>query len=122
MPVVVASKTRYSGTVTPSALNIETVVVDIGAQSDDYIVEGWLDLSAMRSGDTVVVCEYVAVDGVNLRRYACIAYSGVQSDPVVRFHSKQLLSHMLYRVTVTQTAGVLRSFPYGFLLEVLGSV
>jgi hypothetical protein len=122
VPVVIVSKTRYSGTVTPSALNVETIVVDIGAQSDDYIVEGWIDLSALGSGDTVVVCEYVAVDGVNLRRYACVTYSGVQSDPVVRFHSKQLLSHMLYRVTVTQTSGTLRSFPYGFLLEVLGSV
>jgi hypothetical protein len=122
MPVVVASKSRYSGIVTPSALNTETIVVDIGAQADDYIVEGWLDLSAMGSGDTVVVCEYVAVDGVNLCRYACVTYSGVQSDSVVRFHSKQLLSNMLYRVTIMQTAGVLRSFPYGFLLEVLGSV
>jgi hypothetical protein len=122
MPVVIAFKTEYVGTVTPSALNVETVVVDIGAQADTYIVEGWLDLSAMQLGDTIVVCEYVAVDGVNLRRYACVTYSGVQSDPVVRFHSKQLLGHMLYRVTIMQIAGVLRSFPYGFLLEVLGSV
>jgi hypothetical protein len=122
VPVVIVSKTEYAGTVTPSALNVETVVVDIPAQADTYIVEGWLDLSAMASGDVVVVCEYVAVDGVNLRRYACITYSGVQSDPVIRFHSKQLLGGMLYRVTVRQTAGVLRSFPYGFLLEVLGSV
>jgi hypothetical protein len=122
MPVVIASKTRFSGTVTSSALNTETVVVDIGAQADDYIVEGWIDLSALALGDTVTICEYVAVDGVNLRRYACVTYSGVQSDPVIRFHSKQLLSHMLYRVTVTQTTGILKSFPYGFLLEVLGSV
>jgi hypothetical protein len=122
MPVVIASKTRYSGTVTPSALNTETVVVDIGAQADDYIVEGWIDLSAMQSGDTVVVCEYVAVDGVNLRRYACVTYSDAQSDPIVRFHSKQLLYSMLYRVTINQTAGTPRSFPYGFLLEVMGTL
>jgi hypothetical protein len=122
MPIVIAFKTEYVGTVTPSALNVETVVVDIGAQADTYIVEGWLDLSAMGSGDTVVVCEYVAVDGVNLRRYACVTYSGVQSDPIVRFHSKQLLYNMLYRVTINQTAGTPRSFPYSFLIEVMGTL
>ncbi len=121
MPVIVASKTRYSGTVTPSALNTETIVVDISAQSDDYMVEGYIDLSALASGDTVVIKEYIAVDGVNLRLYAQVTYSGPVSEPIIRFHAKQLLYSMLYRVTITQTAGTLRSFPYGFLVEVLGT-
>jgi hypothetical protein len=119
--VVVASKTRYSGTVTPTALNTETVVVDIGTQTDDYMVEGYIDLSALASGDTVVVKEYIAVDGVNYRLFAQVTYSGPVSEPVIRFHTKTLLYNMLYRVTITQTSGTLRSFPYGFVVEVLGT-
>jgi hypothetical protein len=34
----------------------------------------------------------------------------------------QLLYNMKYKVTITQTSGTLRSFPYGFLLEVMGTV
>jgi hypothetical protein len=120
VPVVVASKTRYSGAVTPSALNTETTVVEIGAQSDDYIVEGYVDLSQLQSGDSVEVREYVAVDGVNYQLYARVTYSGPVSEPVIRFHAKTLLYNMKYKVTIIQISGTLRSFPYGFVLEVLG--
>jgi hypothetical protein len=122
VPVIVASKTRYGGTVTPSGLNVETVVVGIPAQSDDYLVEGYIDLSALASGDTVVIREYIAVDGQNYRTFATVTYSGPVSDPVIRFHTKTLLASMLYRVTITQTSGTLRSFPYGFVVEVMGTV
>ena len=120
MPVVVASKSRYSGTVTPSALNTETTVVEIGAQSDDYMVEGYIDLSQLASGDAVEVREYIAVDGVNYRLFAKPTYSGPLESPVVRFHTKTLLYNMMYKVTIVQVSGTLRSFPYGFILEVLG--
>ena len=122
MPVIVASKTRYSGTVTPTDLNVETTVVEIPAQSDDYIIEGYLDLSQLAEGDEVVVKEYIAVDGANYRLFTQVAYSGVQSEPVIRFHTKTLLYNMGYKVTITQTSGTLRSFPYGFILELMGIV
>jgi len=122
MPVIIASKTRYSGTITPTSLNVETTVVDIGAQTDDYMVEGYIDLSALASGDAVEVREYIAVDGTNYRPFVTVVYNGPVQDPVIRFHTKTLLHGMRYRVTVTQTAGVIRSFPYGFILEVLGEV
>jgi hypothetical protein len=122
MPIIIASKTRYSGTVSPSALNTETTVVEITAQSDDYIVEGWIDLGALASGDTVVIKEYVAVDGVNYRTFITASYNGPLTDPIIRFHSKQFTYDMKYKVTITQTAGTLRSFPYRFILEVMGSL
>ncbi|MEM0261492.1 MAG: hypothetical protein QW733_02070 [Desulfurococcaceae archaeon] len=121
MTIIIQSKTRYSGTVTPSALNTETIVVDIPVQADDYMVEGYLDLSQLQSGDTVVVTEYISVDGVNYQRFAQVTYSNAQSEPIIRFHSKTLLSNMLYRVTIKQSAGTLRSFPYGFIVLVMGS-
>lgn len=122
MPVVVASKTRYSGVVTPTDLNVETIVVDIPAQADDYLVEGYIDLSQLSTGDEVVVREYVAVDGVNYQLFVQVAYAGPVQEPIIRFHTKTLLYSMKYRVTITQTTGTLRSFPYGFLLEVLGTI
>jgi len=122
MPVVIVSKTRYRSVATPTGLNVETMVVDIGAQTDDYIVEGYIDLSALTSGDTVRVVEYIAVDGINLKPFITVVYEGPIQEPVIRLHTKTLLHNMRYRVTVTQTAGVVRSFPFGFILEVLGEV
>jgi len=122
LPVVIASKTEYTGTVSPSALNTETTVIEIAGQSDTYIVEGWIDLGALASGDTVVIKIYVAVDGTNYRTYATVTYSGPVSDPIIRIHSMQLCKNMKFKVTITQTAGTLRSFPYGFLHEVMGTV
>ena len=123
MPVVIASKSRYSGSVTPSALNAETTVLEVIGQSDDYIVEGYIDVSQLASGDVLEIREYIAVDGVNYRLFLKTALSGPVSEPVIRFHAKTLLYNMKYKVTVIQTAGSTpKSFPYGFVVEVMGAV
>jgi hypothetical protein len=122
VPVVVASKTRYSGTVTPADLNIETVVVEIPGQSDDYLVEGYIDLSQLVAGDEVVIKEYIAVDGVNYQLFCQVTYTGPVQEPVIRFHTKTLLYNMKYKVTIMQTAGTVRSYPYAFIVEVMGTV
>jgi len=121
VPVIVASKSKFYGTVTPPALNTETVVVDIGAQTDDYIVEGYIDLFQLANDEEVIVKEYAAVDGVNLRKFLGVGFVGPVDEPIVRFHAKTLPSFALYRVTLTQVSGTLRSFPYAFILEVLGT-
>jgi hypothetical protein len=122
MTIVVYTKNRYAGTCSPSALNTETTVLEITGASDDYLVEGWLDLGALASGDTLVVTEYVAIDGVNYRIFLQSTFSGAQNMPAIRFHTKTFLYNMKYKVTVNQTAGVLRSFPYGFIQEILGTL
>jgi hypothetical protein len=122
MPVIILSKTRYSGTVTPSDLNVETAVIEIDTQEDDYIVEGYIDFSALQSNDNLIVKEYIAVDGVNYESFLTTSFSGSLSNPIIRFHSKQLTYNMKYKVTITQTSGTIRSFPYSFLLEVLSTV
>jgi hypothetical protein len=122
MPVIISSKTRYTGSVSPVSLNTETTVVDIPPQSDDYLVEGYIDLSALMSGDQVVVREYIALDGTNYRTFAIVTYNGPVGDPVVRFHTKTIPYNARYRVTITQTSGVLRSFYYVFVLEVMSSI
>ena len=121
MPVVVASKSRFYGTVTPSALNTETTVVEIGAQSDDYIVEGYIDVSQLQTGDALEIREYIAVDGTNYQLFLRTTLSDPVSEPVIRFHAKTFVFLMKYKVTIVQTSGSLKGFPYGFVLEVLGT-
>jgi hypothetical protein len=122
MPVVVQSKSRFIGTVTPSALNIETTVVEILSQSDDYMMEGWLDLGNLVSGDTVIVNEYVAIDGINYRLFTTVRVDAPVPEPAVRFHTKLFTYNVKYKVTITQVAGTLKSFPFSFILEVLKTV
>ena len=119
MPVIIAKKLKYAGTATLPALNVETVVIDMPAQQDDYIVEGYVDVNALEPGDSITIREYVAIDGKNLRVFNTITLDGPTPEPAIRFHTKTLLSHMSYRVTITQTAGTPKSFPYAFIVELM---
>jgi hypothetical protein len=86
------------------------------------MVEGYLDLSALQTGDGLIVKEYISVDGQNYWTFLTVTYSGPVSDPIIRFHTKTLLYNMLYKVTINQTSGsATRSFPYGFIQELLGT-
>jgi hypothetical protein len=121
VPVFIERKLKYAGTITLQALNAETVVVDIPPQPDDYMVEGYIDVRTMEPGDSVVIREYISVDGKNLNTFNTIAISGPTAEPVIRLHTKTLLSHMSYRVTVMQTTGTPKSFPYAFIVEIMGT-
>ena len=122
MPVVISDKSRYAGIAAVSQLNLETVVVELGPFSDDWMVEGYIDLSGLQSGDAVEVREYVALDGANYRLLYSATVTGPAAEPAVRFHTKTMLSSMKYKVTVNQTAGTPRNVPYYFVVEVMGSV
>jgi len=120
MPVIISSKSDYTGTITIPSLNTETTVIEVTGQTDDYIVEGYLDLSQLQSGDTLTVTEYIAVDGVNYQQFLSTQYTGPVSMPIIRFHAKTIQKNMKYKVTVNQTSGTTRKIPYGFIVEVLG--
>jgi hypothetical protein len=122
MPVVIASKNEYTGSVTPSALNTETTVVEFANVGNTYITEGYIDLGNLASGDVVVITEYIAVDGVNYRIFDQQTFQNAQPKPAVRFHAKTFTSNMKHKVTINQTAGTLRSFPYSFVQEIMGVV
>jgi hypothetical protein len=122
MPIVVMEKYDYSGTVTPSAINTPVTVVETGPQSDDYIVEGYIDVSGLQAGDALEIREWVAVDGANYQLFLRTTLSGPASEPVIRFHAKTLLASMKYKVEIVQTSGTPRSFPYGFIVEVLSTI
>jgi hypothetical protein len=123
MPVIVFAKYDYAGVVNITNIDQEITVVDIPSQSDDYIVEGYIDLSSLRQNDVLVVTEYMALDGVSYKPFASYSFSGPLPTPIYRFHTKTLYKGMAYRVTTKLVAGTTpKSMPYAFILEVLSSV
>ena len=121
MPVFVSDLIPYKGTVTPSDLNVETTVVEVSGLGVPFIVEGYIDLSQLQEGDVVEVREYISVDGTNYRLFLKSSFSGVQESPIIRFHSKTFTDDMKYKVTIIQTQGAIRSFPYRFIVEKLST-
>jgi len=119
VPVRIRTKSRLQGSVTPSALNAETDIISLGDQTDDYIVEGYVSLQNLASGDTAVVKVYVAVDGTNRVLMDSWTFSGAQAVPVIRIVAHTVAYNGKFRVTVTQTAGTLRAYPYTFIVEVM---
>jgi hypothetical protein len=113
MTILIGNRTVYQGSITPTDLNVETTIIEVADQAEPNIVEGYIDVSELQSGDTLIVKEYINVDGANLRLYAQNTYSGVQTEPIIRFHSKTFQEG--YKVTITQTAGTPRSIKYWFL-------
>lgn len=79
-------------------------------------IMGYLDLSNMQSGDTLVIRQYMkVVDGGSYKKYAEESYSSVQTIPVIYLTPKE--SDIGMKITIQQTAGVLRSFDYNFVRE-----
>jgi hypothetical protein len=120
VPVRIRSKTRLQGSVTPTDLNVETDIVNLPDQYDDYIVEGTISLRNMAAGDAVTLRMYIAVDGINQDMADEISFSGPQRIPVIRIPATTVPYNGKFRVTVTQTAGdALKSFPYAFVVQVM---
>jgi hypothetical protein len=123
MPVRIKSKTRLQGSVTPSALNTETDIVNLADQSDDYILEGQISLQNLASADTAIVRTYIAVDGTNQKKTDELTFSGALDIPVVRIPAVTLAYNAKFRLTVTQTAGAtLKAFPYTIIYQVMETI
>jgi hypothetical protein len=122
MPVRIKLKNRLQGSVTPSTLNTETNIINLSDQIDDYIVEGQISLQNLASGDTVVIRTYIAVDGTNQVKVDEATFSGIQTIPVVRIPATTVAYNGKFRVTITQTAGTLRAFPYTFIVQVMETI
>ena len=118
MVVVITTKNDTIATIGPVTLSVETNIIQYSGASFDYIVEGYVDLSAMQSGDSVTITEYIAVDESNLRVYKKNVFGGVQAEPILRFHSKTLPAAVFYRATINQTTGTGRSYPMAFIQEI----
>lgn len=110
---VVARKSLYKeGKLT--ADGTEQVVVDAPSLLN---LEGYIDLSKMVSGDTVVLKRYVKIEeNGEYRLHADEIYTGAQAQPLIRFPF--MASYYGMKVTLQQTAGTYKSFAYQFFKEV----
>jgi len=108
------------GEVTLTELDAE---VEVFSVSDDrvMVVTGYIDLSEMQTGDTVVLREYIAIEPYGIPKgFNTVSYSDVQADPIVCFPLKVIRG--AYRLTIKQTAGAPRSFKYQFFKFVVEPV
>lgn len=117
----ITTKTDTQSAVGPVVIGVETSVITITAQAADYIPEVYLDLSPMMLGDTTVVTEYLAIDGTNYQIYFQNTYSGVQTIPALRFHGKLIELNMLYKITIKQTAGTGRTYPFASVVQIFSA-
>ena len=76
-------------------------------------LEGYIDLSNMQAGDTLVIKVYVKIkSGGSYRQYDSGSYSGVQTSPAL--HVSALPASYGVKVTLQQSAGINRDYDYKF--------
>jgi len=119
MPVRIRAKQRYQDSVTPTDLNVETDILNLSDQTDDFILEGYISLQNLASGDQVVIKVYLAVDGTNQVLSDKMTFSDVQEIPVVRIPALTLPYNAKPRITITQTAGTVKAFPYAIIIQIM---
>ena len=120
---VAATKTRADGILAENApmrgSKLMTGEEDLIAEVDktatpaEFHLQGAIDLTSMDAGDIIIVREFmqIKVAGTYVK-YAEEQYSGVQSTPLLHLETKPA-SYKL-KITVEQTAGVMRTFDYEF--------
>jgi len=122
MPVRIKAKTKIQTTITPSALNVETDLINLTDQTDDYIVEGQISLQNMASDDTVIIRTYIAVDGTNQIKTDEATISGTQPAPVVRIPATTVPANGKFKATITQTTGTVKSYPINFIVQIMETI
>ncbi len=75
---------------------------------------GYISLGQMQAGDSIVLRQYVELAGT-YEKYAEETYSDAQSVPMIYFTPKEVASSL--KVTLEQTVGTFREFPFKFIKE-----
>lgn len=79
-------------------------------------LEGYIDLSSMQDGDTVTLRRYVKISSIdNYKLHGEETYVGFQAQPLIRF--PPLACCYGIKITLQQTSGKFKSFPYLFFKE-----
>jgi len=107
---LLASTEPIEGTLTADGTE-QTVVEETGTL--EFKLDGYIDLSNLASGDTVVVREYMKVkSNGSYVKYAEETYSGSQPLPLLHIITKPARYGL--KITLQQTSGTYRSFDYQF--------
>ncbi len=75
---------------------------------------GYIDLGEMQAGDTIVVRQYILING-SYKVYHTESYADAQGDPVLYVQPKESVAGI--KLTLQQQAGINRSFAYQFIVE-----
>jgi hypothetical protein len=101
---------------TLSADGTEQIVVE-ATGTLEFQLDGYIDLTNMASGDTVVVREYMKIQPAgSYVKYAQEPYSGAQDIPLLHVLTKPARYGL--KVTLQQTAGTNRDYPYQFFKRI----
>jgi hypothetical protein len=107
-----AFDTPIEGTVTMDGTE-KVVILDEVAGNPQRFLEGYIDLSPMASGDTIVIRQYMKIASAgDYVKYAEETYSDAQSIPLLYIVTKP--GRYGIKVTAQQTAGTNRTFTYQF--------
>lgn len=121
MPVSIGSKQYFTGSVT-TAVGTEVTVIELirNTTEEEFVAEGYIDLSAIASGDSLVVSEYIDPNGTGYRLYTSVPLTYPLDAPLIWFHSKIIGNK--YKVTVKQLTGRSITIPYWFWKLVYSTV
>ena len=107
-----AFDTPIEGTVTMDGTE-KTVVLDEIAGNPPRFLEGYIDLTPMASGDTIVIAEYMKISATgDYVKYAEETYNEAQTIPLLYITSKS--GRYGIKLTAKQTAGTYRTLTYQF--------
>ncbi len=91
---------------------LENILVE-KADSKQGLLDGYVDLTNLQAGDTVVLRQYMQLKAAGAYvKYAEETYSGVQSIPLIHITTKTAKTKI--KVTAQQTAGVNRNLDVQF--------
>jgi hypothetical protein len=107
-----AFDTPIEGTVATGATETD-VVLDEPAGNPPRFLEGYVDLSPLASGDTIVIRQYMKIAPTGAyKKYAEETYSGPVDPPMLYIVTKP--GRYGIRVTVQQTAGTSKNLDFQF--------
>jgi len=112
---ILAGVAPIEGTCEPAVIDevTEVVLQELGVL---FYLEGHIDLSALVVDDVITLSESISlVTPVDYKEYGASDYSGVQDLPLLFVETKPGLHGV--KLELTQTAGVLKTFPYQFFVK-----
>jgi len=91
----------------------QTVILDEVTGNPPRFLDGFIDLSNMAAGDTVVIRQYISiVTPPDYKKYAEETYTDAQTLPLLYITTKT--ARYGIKITLQQTAGTYRTFKYQF--------
>jgi hypothetical protein len=91
----------------------KNIILDEITGNPQRFLEGYIDLTPMASGDTIVIRQYMKITSAgNYVKYAEETYSGAQSLPLLYVTTKS--GRYGIKVTAQQTGGTNRTLTYQF--------